>query len=406
MLKWEEQMEVKFIAEQGHSIRRTAAITGHARNTVRSILRGRRAEKPMNETRGRKSKIGDYAVYLEERYLKTGLSGTRLCEEIRQMGFTGSVSAVRRFLQKIERPGIAPTATVRYETPPGEQAQVDWAEIGYYADENGERRKIYAFVMVLGYSRMMYVDYVTDISAETLIACHQRAFAYFGGYTRRILYDNMKQVRLSREEWNPLFRDFLDHYGIAGATHRPYRARTKGKVERAVHYLRDGFLKGREFASLADLRGQYLVWQEETANARVHATTKEKPCERFARERLIPLTGVAEYRVVGRTTRKVSAEGYVGYNGSRYSVDPQAVGKTVLVEHSEQTIRVRAGDLVIAEHSVSRKKNAEVVDPKHRAEMWKLSVGGKAVPSSAKLRMLFDSNVDTASLMRYEEVIG
>ena len=303
MLKWEEQMDIKFLVGQGHSIRQVAKLSGHARNTVRSVIRPSNKEPP-TEKRGRKSKLADFKEYLTRRYSETGLSGVRLCEEITGMGFTGSVSAVRRFLQTIDRAEISPQATVRFETPPGEQAQVDWAEIGYFLDEDGTNRKIYAFLMVLGYSRMLCVEFVTDISTESLIACHHKAFAYFGGYTKRILYDNMKQVRLSRDEWNPLFQDFLGHYGIIAETHRPYRARTKGKVERAVLYLRDGFLKGREFENLADLQQQGFQWQEAVANRRIHATTKEKPCELFKNEQLIPLGQVPEYHLVAKASRE------------------------------------------------------------------------------------------------------
>lgn len=406
MLKWEEQMKIKFLVSRGHSIRETARLTGHARNTVRGVLRGKTEEGTGTETRGRRSKLADFKDYLRERYLKTGLSGTRLAEEIRQMGFVGSVSAVRRFLQTVDREEISPKATVRFETPPGEQAQVDWAEIGYFLDEYGVRRKIYAFLMVLSFSRYLFVEFVTDISCETLIGCHQKAFAYFGGYTRRILYDNMKQVRLSQNEWNPLFLDFLNHYGIDPVTHRPYRARTKGKVERAVLYLRDNFLKGREFENLADLRHQGLIWQEETANRREHGTTKKKPCELFRQEQLLRLEDVPEYRLVSRQTRKVSAEGFVHYLGSRYSVKPEAVGKTVLVEHDEQIIRVKSADMVIAEHHVSERKNAEVINRDHLAEMWKLSLGKRAVPSSKKLQVLFENKVAVTALQTYEEVIG
>ena len=405
MLKWEEQMNIKFLVGQGHSIRQTAKLSGHSRNTVRGVVREKSAQK-VKENRGRKSKLTDFKEYLRERSLKTGLSGIRLWEEITRMGYQGSVSAVRRFLQTIEKSEISPKATVRFETPPGEQSQVDWAETGYFLDSEGVKRKIYAFVMVLSYSRMLFIEFVTDISTETLIACHQRAFAYFGGYTRRILYDNMKQVRLNQSEWNPLFQDFLQHYGIVANTHRPYRARTKGKVERAVLYLRDSFLKGREFENLADLQQQGFIWQEETANRRVHATTQEKPCERFKVEQLIGLEQVAEYRLVSKASRKVSADGFVHYLGSRYSVEPKAVGKTVLIEQDEQIIRVKSADLIIAEHYLSAKKNAEIINPEHQAEMWKLSLGNAPVPSSKKLQVMFNQEVAVTPLVLYEEVIG
>lgn len=258
----------------------------------------------------------------------------------------------------------------------------------------------------MSYSRMLFIEFVTDMSTETLIGCHQKAFAYFGGYTRRILYDNMKQVRLSRDEWNPLFQDFLSHYGIAAATHRPYRARTKGKVERVILYLRDNFLKGREFVNLADLRTRGWHWQEEAANRRVHATTREQPCELFKREQLIGIEQTRPYRLVSKTARKVSAEGFVHYLGSRYSVMPEAVGKTVLVEHDGQTIRVKSADLIIAEHQLSVRRNADVINPEHQAQMWKLSLGRMPIPSSRKLQVIFNEQVAVIPLMKYEEVIG
>lgn len=118
----------------------------------------------------------------------------------------------------VEKTEISPKATVRLETPPGGHRLIG-RKSDIFFDESGVRRKIYAFVMVLSYSRMLFVEFVTDISTETLIECHQKAFARFGGYTRKILYDNMKQVRLSQPEWNPLFQDFLAHYGIAANTH-------------------------------------------------------------------------------------------------------------------------------------------------------------------------------------------
>ncbi len=166
MLNWEEQMNIKFLVGQGHSIRRTAELSGHARNTVRSVIRSA-GDEPKKEKRGRKSKLEDFKDYLHSRYSATGLSGTRLCAEITVMGFTGSVSAVRRFLQTVEKTELSPKATVRFETPPGEQSQVDWAEIGYFLDESGVRRKVYAFVMVLSYSRMLFVEFVTDMATET-----------------------------------------------------------------------------------------------------------------------------------------------------------------------------------------------------------------------------------------------
>ena len=163
-------------------------------------------------------------------------------------------------------------------------------------------------------------------------------------------------------------------------------------------YLRDSFLKGREFENLTDLRSAGFTWQEETANQRVHATTQEKPSERFKSEQLIGLEQVKEYKIITKAVRKVSSEGFVHYLGSRYSVEPEAVGKTVLVEQDEQILRVKSADLIIAEHFVSAKKNSEIIKAEHQAKMWKLSLGKTPIPSSRKLQVMFNEEVATTSV--------
>src|SRR5205814_3487207 len=129
-------------------------------------------------------------------YVEYQLSSTRLLEEIRPMGYVGSVDVLRRFLKALRAEGRAQAkATVRFETPPGHQAQVDWAYCGSFPDSRGEPVKIYAFVMVLGFSRMLYVEFTTAMDLSTLLACHQQAFEFFGGWPRELLYDNMAQVK-------------------------------------------------------------------------------------------------------------------------------------------------------------------------------------------------------------------
>ena len=126
--------------------------------------------------------------------------------------------------------------------------------------------KLYCFLMVLGYSRMRYIEFVTDMSTNTLIRCHQNAFRYFGGYPEEILYDNMKQVvikRLLKQEDSTLnrqFEDFAGFYGFKPVLCRPYRGQTKGKVERTVQFVRDNFMIGIKYNRLADLNGQALAW--------------------------------------------------------------------------------------------------------------------------------------------------
>lgn len=403
MLGWEEWMEVKEMYRQGHSIRHICRVTRHARNTVRKMLR--EAGPVLRARKKRGSKLDEHKAYLKKRYEETGLSAVRLTEEIRGMGFSGSVDIVRRYLSEVDSDRFPAKATVRFETPPGEQAQVDWAEVGAYMDDEGRKRKVYAFVTVLGFSRMLYVEFTLRMRIEELIRCHEHAFEYFGGWTYTILYDNMAQVRLPSGRLNPLMVDFLAHHGIALKTHRPYRARTKGKVERSIRYLKDNFLKGREFADLADLQLQGTHWQEEVANKRTHATTRQRPVDLFREEKLVPLGSCRKYRLSQRRDRTVSSEGFVHIGGSRYSVPPEAVGRKVVVEQGEQRVVVRSGEIIIAEHERARKTGECIADPVHVAEMWKLSLARHGVPPKPAERLLFQA-VQSTPLAVYEEVLA
>jgi transposase InsO family protein len=253
---------------------------------------------------------------------------------------------------------------------------------------------------------MFYVEFTTRMHLPELIACHQRAFEFFGGWPRRILYDNMKQVRLSPSGWNPLMMDFLSHYGITASTHRPYRPRTKGEVERAIRYFRENFLKGREFADLSDLRAQGRHWQDQVANVRVHATTNARPCDLAGSEGLVPFASVTVYRLSERVERIVDAEGFVRLRGSRYSVPPEAVGRRVVVECGGQQVVVRPGEVVIAEHAEATRRGECRALPAHVAAMWRLAFSRTPVPSAQADTLLFQQSVAVRPLAAYEEVLG
>ncbi|HLP08451.1 MAG TPA: IS21 family transposase, partial [Opitutaceae bacterium] len=291
MLNLDQFMNIRFLHKQGHSVREIARLTGHSRNTVRKLLRARRAPTPA--ARERASKLDDHKLYLTERWQAHGLSAVRLLPELRARGFKGSVQIVRRFLHTLKADRLTDqTLTVRFETPPGEQAQCDWAEIGRYAQPDGTSVRVYAFVMVLGYSRYLYVEFTRSMSLATLIRCHQNAFAFFGGWPRRILYDNMRQVVVGPERTNARFLDFTHHHGFEVKRCRPCRPRTKGKVERSVAYLRDSFLNGRTFQGLDDLNAQARHWLGSVANIRIHSTTQARPCDRLLEETLTPCAGL------------------------------------------------------------------------------------------------------------------
>jgi len=226
--------------------------------------------------------------------LKTypALSAVRLFQECRAAGYPGGITQLRDYVMKV-RPRPEPEPIVRFETAPGLQAQCDFAELKL---PWGKR---YAFLVVLGYSRVLFIDIVARQTALTVMLGLERAFAMFGGVPREILFDQMKSVVVAdhrpgggRLLENPEFLRFAAHWGFRVRACRPYRAQTKGKVERPVGYFRTSFFYGRTFLNDPDLGEQATRWTTDVANQRVHGTTKESPLVRFARDEqhtLLPL---------------------------------------------------------------------------------------------------------------------
>ena len=227
---------------------------------------------------------------------------------------------------------------------PGEQFQADWGQGKTIVE--GEKRVIKYFVMVLGYSRMLYVEFVEDERLSTLVKCHNNAFEYFGGYCSEGLYDNMKAVVKKIEknkEYNVKFMDFANFYGFKVTTHRPYNPKAKGKVERMVPFVRNNILYGQEYSNMAELENSRVQWLEE-ANLRVHSELKEIPFERFERERkhLNLLTRLYPIRYL--ETRKVRKDGGLIYQNRRYELGNKYAGSIVNLERKGGIINIYLND--------------------------------------------------------------
>lgn len=404
MLTLEEWMDARSLLHQGLSQREVARQTGYSRNTVARLAA--QQSPPPAPRRPRPSQLDPFKPYLERRFAECPLSNVRLLEEIRPMGYPGGIDVLRRFLTPLRREQtLRAKATVRFETPPGHQGQVDWAHCGRFPDANGQPVSVYAFTIVLGFSRMLFVEFTASMELATLIRCHQSAFEFFGGWPKELLFDNMAQVRLPGGAWNPLFIDFAAHYAITPRTCRPRRPRTKGKVERSIRYLKENFLTGRSFIDLSDLNLQARHWLSATANLRAHATTGRRPIDLLAQEQLTPLGSARPYRLAGVGARKVDAEGFVHWDRSRYSTPPEQVGKTVLVEEADQRVIIRAADLIIAEHPRAARPGSCVVRKEHVSAFWKLAQGGSSPPPAAPpWQLTFADVVATTPLSHYEEI--
>jgi transposase len=354
--------------------------------------------------RARSSALDPFKAYLTQRWQAHGLSAVRLFPEIQAQGFLGSARIVRRFLQTLRAAQrVDAKLTVRFETPPGEQAQCDWAEVGRYPQPDGKTIRVYAFVMILCYSRYLYIEFTRSMSLTTLIRCHQNAFAFFGGWTKRILYDNMRQVVVGLNRTNARFLDFTRHYGFESIRHRPYRPRTKGKVERTVGYVRTSFLNGRTFTGLDDLNAQGRHWLGSVANVRVHGTTQARPCDRLLEETLIPVTGLNLYQLSRSDDRTVGAEALVRFDKSDYSVPARFVGTRVSIEAGASFIIIRCKDLIVAEHPRAAGAGQRVEAPAHVRERWARSTRPAVAAPPPGCHVTFTEAVQVRSLELYAE---
>ena len=238
-------------------------------------------------------KVDAYRGIVETRLAEyPKLSAVRLFEEIKAAGYEGGYTQLKEFVRSVRPPPPA-DPVVRFETAPGHQAQVDFAE---FRLPWGKR---YALVVVLGYSRMMWLQFYSRQTMAVLIRGLESAFEFLGGVPNELLFDQLKAVIIDDERLaggklleNAEFMRFAAHWGFRIRACRPYRARTKGKVERPIGYVRQGFFYGRHFLNDEDLNAQALSWMARTANVRTHRTILEAPQARFERDeraRLNPL---------------------------------------------------------------------------------------------------------------------
>ena len=297
-------MEIRVMARRGESVREIARQLDCSRNTVRRYLRDQAAQR-YGPRDLRVCKLDGYKSYLQERLAQARprwIPATVLLREIQECGYAGGISQLKAWLAPLKK--VEPEPLVRFETPPGQQMQADFTYV------RRGRDPLLAFVATLGYSRASYVKFVACSGEDvaTLCAGLREAFDYFGGVPEHVLFDNTKAVVIERDaygeglhRWNSELRELAESCGFKPRLCRPYRAKTKGKVERFNSYLKGSFLVPlaatlqanglRLDAQLANVHVRR--WLDEVANARVHATTKAVPAVRLAEERAVMLAAPA-----------------------------------------------------------------------------------------------------------------
>jgi len=315
-------------------------------------------------------KADAYDGYLRQRLKEyPELSGAKLLKEIRRMGYDGGYTILKEHLRTL-RPE-KPKAFLRIETQPGEFAQVDWANVGTIAIGNATR-KLSCFVMVLSYSRMMYAELTLSQCLEDFMAAHVNAFRFFGGVTKKINYDNLKTVVLSRLgrdiHFQPKFMDFAGSYLFEPIPCTVRAAWEKGKVESGIKYVRSSFLAGRLLLDLPTLRRDLAAWLEGEANVRIHGTTRERPLDRFANEQpLLQSLPALDYDCAIVCSLGSSSQALVQFQTNRYSVPHGHAEKTLTLKATGQTVTIYNGPQLLATHPRCYEKYRVIENPEHYA---------------------------------------
>lgn len=388
MLRGGDVKELQELKRQGLSIQEISHLSGFDRKTIRKYLADDAAvQTPRYGPRPKKgSKLEPFRPYIEQRLAAGVWNAVVLLKEIKEQGYTGQYTVLKDYLRPLRKQARV-VAVRRFETPPGQQAQLDWGEFGHLETE-GNRKTLYGFVFTLGHSRALFADVATDTKIATLLRLHEAAFAELGGVPREILYDRMRTVILGTDErgettWNPLFLDFARYWGFTPRACRAYRPQTKGKVESGVGYVRKNFLCGREASNLADLRSQMRTWVWQVANQRIHGTTHQHLFSAWQQEKpyLLPLAGRAAFPYAAQETRTVSRDAYVSFRGNRYSVPWRVAGQEVLLREADSQLLVHRGGERLAVHLLCSPGTHQTVTVAAHHEGIPLDVsqrGGKA----------------------------
>jgi len=322
----------------------------------------------------RASAIDPFVGFLQETLERhPDLSASVLWEMVRRRGYPGGMDHFRHRVAELDlRPRRVREAFLDLRTLPGEQAQVDWASIGTREVRGGQRRLL-AFVMVLSYSRQLFVRFFHDERLPSLLAGHVFAFEAFGGAPRVILYDNPRTIVLERRgqaiRFQPRLLELADAYGFELRPVPPRRANEKGRVERAIRYLRSSFLPLRGSLSITELNREIGPWCREVAQTRPWPQDRRRTvAQAFAEERprLLRLPP-APFPWPEQLPVPVSPSAQVRFDGNRYSVPPELVGRQLLLVADLEQVRLIDGAREIASHPRSFERNQIVEDPAHTA---------------------------------------
>jgi len=371
MIDYETFQKVRQACERdGLSIAQTAELLGLDERTVAkwsSMI----SYQPRQSSR-RASKLDPFRHQIVGLLHQHPYSAQQIFQRLRESGYTGGYSILKDLIRQLRPP--ATTAYLTLQFLPGQCAQVDWGSAGWMP-VGTTRRRLSFFVMVLAFSRRLYVEFTLAQCMEHFLACHQNAFAYYGGVTNEVMVDNCKTAVLSHPVGGPVtlhprYLDLAQHYGFTIRPCAPRQPQQKGRVESAVAYVKKNFLAGMEFTSLDAVNHAVRHWLENVANVRCHAETRRTPMELFGQEipKLHP-TNLQAYQAGVIHHTRANSRCRVAFDANRYSVPPRLASRPVLLKAYPDRLIIYHQDQPIAEHRRSYDRHQDIEKPEHAAEL-------------------------------------
>ena len=359
--------EIHRLAHEGHSIRKIARVLTLSRDSVAKYLKEPNPKRSVSKRASTLDPFKDEIAQFLER--DPEVSAVVIRQRLGEKGFRGGISIVRDYLRSVRGRAKKKEPFIRFESAPGEQCQVDWGHFGSITCGT-TTRKLSCLAVVESHSRMLTLEFTLSQRQESLHQGLLNAFRFFQGCPKELVHDNMLTAVIEREgpviRFNEAFLDFLRPLGIVPRACNVGKPHEKGKVEKgAIHYIRNNFWPLRTFKDLSDLQAQATQWRDEVANKRIHATTGERPIDRFRPDAMRPLPEhLPDCRET--TLARVHSDFSIRFDGNSYSVPPWAIGREVIVKADQQTLTIYLKDKAIASHSRSWERKQRIEQEEHR----------------------------------------
>jgi transposase len=370
MINYETYCKVLQLQEQGLRVSQIARTIGVDKRTVGKWTKEKHYRQRKNTPHT--SILGTFKPQIVQWLEKYPYSSVQLLQRLREIGYSGGITTLRMYVAKI-RPRKQ-DAFLTLSFAPGECAQVDWGQFGTVSVGSTQRRLSF-FVMVLCYSRKMYLEFTVSETMEHFLNCHRNAFEYFGAVPNAIMVDNLKSAVLQRvvgekPVFNKRYLDFAQHYGFEIRACNVGKGNEKGRVENAVGYIKKNFLAGLEINDFSSINPAALVWLEEIANARVHGTTQKAPAELFTTEKQL-LNPLPSLPYDTSTTKLVRASNRfrVTLDSNTYSVPSHYASSQLTLKAHTDRICIYHENNLVAKHNRSYDRNLDFEDPDHPKEL-------------------------------------